>query len=198
MGGAGSGRRWGFSAKCATVEMPSIDVRSWARADLLRPGTHFSTGWRRFDEKTATLHVQAMSDRLALRHRRRTAVDEWRERHYVIGLGRTPCNFGGSRVWFICPARGCGRRAAILYGGALFACRRCYDLAYPSQREDAIGRAIRRGAKIRAKLGWEHSPYDRDWLKPKGMHWRTFERLSEQHDWIEGRALQLTMRRFMR
>ena len=44
----------------------------------------------------------------------------------------TPCHFGGERLWFQCPTPGCHRRAAKLYLGArVFACRRCYNLAYP-------------------------------------------------------------------
>jgi hypothetical protein len=43
-------------------------------------------------------------------------------------------------TWFICPAVGCGRCVAILYGGGIFACRHCYRLAYASSREEAGGR----------------------------------------------------------
>jgi hypothetical protein len=67
---------------------------------------------------------------------------------------RTPCNLGGWRAWFICPAVGCGRRVAILYGGGIFACRHCYRLADASSREDAGGRATRRADRLRARLGW--------------------------------------------
>jgi hypothetical protein len=31
---------------------------------------------------------------------------------YRINLGHIPCHYGGSRVWFLCPARGCARRVA--------------------------------------------------------------------------------------
>jgi hypothetical protein len=53
-----------------------------------------------------------------------------KDEQYPVRIERTPCNLGGSRHWFICPAVGCGRRAAILYGGGNFACRRCHQLAY--------------------------------------------------------------------
>jgi hypothetical protein len=33
---------------------------------------------------------------------------------------------------------------AILYGGGIFACRQCYQLAYPSQRESGYDRMARR------------------------------------------------------
>lgn len=56
----------------------------------------------------------------------------------VVSLVRTaqPRHIGGERIWFACP--GCGRRARVLYQpgvGHPFACRRCHDLAYASQRQ---------------------------------------------------------------
>jgi Transposase DDE domain len=75
-----------------------------------------------------------------------------RREHYPVRVVRSPCNLGGSRAWFICPAVGCGRRVAILYGGGIFACRRCYRLAYASAREDVCDRAARRADRLRARL----------------------------------------------
>jgi hypothetical protein len=54
-------------------------------------------------------------------YRHRSGDTEWKDEHYAVV--RTPCNLGGSRAWFICPAVGCWRRVAILYGGGIFACR---------------------------------------------------------------------------
>ncbi len=86
------------------------------------------------------------------------------------------------RCRIICPAQGCGRRVAILPGGSIFACRHCYRLAYPSQRENPDDRAARRADKIRARLGWESGIINPDGEKPKGMHWRTLLRLKAEHD----------------
>lgn len=71
---------------------------------------------------------------------------------------------------------------AILYGGGIFACRHCYRLAYPSQRKTWDGRARLRADGIRARLGWEPGILNGLGLKPKGMHWRTFERLFAEYD----------------
>ena len=98
--------------------------------------------------------MRAEQDRVILIYRRRSGDGDWRDEHYAVRIVRTPCNLGGWRAWFICPAVGCGRRVAILYGGAIFACRRCYQLAYASSREDAGGRATRRADRLRARLGW--------------------------------------------
>ena len=74
---------------------------------------------------------------------------------------------------FICPAAGCGRRVAILYGGGIFACRHCHQLAYFSSREDAGDRAARRRAeRLRARLGWEPGILNGEGGKPKWMRWR--------------------------
>lgn len=43
-------------------------------------------------------------------------------------------------------------------------------------------RATRRAEKIREKLKWDPGVLNGDQWKPKGMHWRTFERLCDQHE----------------
>ena len=112
-------------------------------------------------------------------------------------LAWTPCNFGGHRPWFICPAQGCGHRVAVLYGGrGIFACRHCYQLVYESQREQPHYRALRRAQAIRMKLGGSGSMAEPFPDKPKGMHWRTYERLRAEHDCVSqtsmmGMAIQL-------
>ena len=57
---------------------------------------------------------------------------------YPVLLTYTTLASGGRRPWFVCPAALCGRRCGVLYlapGGRIFACRRCYDLAYPCQQD---------------------------------------------------------------
>ena len=103
----------------------------------------------------------------------------------------TPCNYGGSRAWFRCPAVDCGRRVAILYGGTIFACRHCYRLAYSSQRENLDDRATRRADKIRDRLEWEPGILNGHGIKPKGMHSRTYQRLIIKHDAHVGISLNI-------
>lgn len=69
-----------------------------------------------------------------------------------VYLDWTACHLGGQRPWFLCPTRGCGRRIANLYGGAIFACRHCYRLAYPSQRETPDDRAAEHDAFVQESL----------------------------------------------
>jgi hypothetical protein len=115
---------------------------------------------------------------------------DWKDEQYPVRIVCTPCNLGGSRAWFICPAVGCGRRVAILYGGGIFACRRFYRLAYASSREDAGDRATRRADRLRARLGWEPGILNGEGGKPKWMRWRTFERLAGEHDRLVGRSMR--------
>ena len=129
-----------------------------------------------------SIQIRTEADRIVLNYRSRSNGDQWQPMEYPVHLEWTECNLGGRRVWFRCPASGCGRRAAILYGGAVFACRHCHQLAYQSQREVAHDRAARRADRIRDRLNWEPGILNGGGDKPKGMHWRTFERLKAQHD----------------
>ncbi|WP_135506345.1 hypothetical protein [Roseovarius aestuariivivens] len=176
MGGIGSGRHWHWDAKSTVADYRSIDVRRWAREGLLTPGRRFSWQWSIDDEKVASITVQAEHGQVRLIYRSRDHGDEWESHDYPVRLLSQQCHYGGHREWFACPARGCGRRVAKLYGGRIFACRHCYLLAYPSQREAGFQRAQRRADKIRERLGWE--PGCDNWgEKPKGMHWRTYHKL---------------------
>jgi hypothetical protein len=182
MGGLNSGRRWHYGAKDTTDDYRSIDVRRWQRDGLLTPGQAFGWQWSREGEVVASIRVRAEADRVVLNYRHRSGEEDWKDESYPVCLDRTECHLGGQRPWFIYPARGCGRRAAILYCGSIFACRHCCELAYPSQRETYDDRAARQANRIREKLSWEPGILNGDGSKPNGMHWNTFERLSAQHD----------------
>jgi hypothetical protein len=182
MGGIGSGRRWYAGAKDTIDNYRSIDVRRWKRDGLLEPYRSFSWQWSRQGEVVASMRVRTELDRVVLSYRHRSGGEAWRDESYPVYLDWTACHLGGQRPWFLCPARGCGRRVAILYGGGIFACRHCYQLAYPSQRENWDDRATRRADRIRNKLGWGPGILNDAGDKPKGMHWRTFARLVAQHD----------------
>ncbi|MCP4480595.1 MAG: hypothetical protein GY818_21120 [Planctomycetaceae bacterium] len=164
-------------------EYRSIDVRRWKRDGLLAPYQSFSWQWSRRGEVFASINVRTEPNRVNLTYRHRSGGEDWKDENYPVFLDWTDCNLGGQRPWFLCPAVGCRRRVAILYGGSIFACRHCYQLAYPSQRETCYDRAARRADRIREKLGWAPGILnDYEWEKPKGMHRRTFERLTAQHD----------------
>lgn len=196
MGGFGSGRHWHFSATATTDNFRAIDVRRWARDGLLQPGRAFCWHWRCAGDVTGSIKVRVEMGRVVLDYRTKSGCDDWQAQSYPVYLDATPCHFGGERQWFLCPARGCGRRVAKLYGGAIFACRYCHQLAYPSQREAFHDRAARKADGIRRKLDWEPGIANGHGPKPKGMHWRTFERLYTQHDDFERASLQAFMTRY--
>jgi len=196
MGGMGSGRHWYWGANDTTNDYRAIDVRRWQCDGLLTPGRAFGWQWSRDGEVVASIQVRVETGRVILNYRHRSGGGDWKDENYPVWLDWTACNLGGQRPWFRCPALGCGRRVAILYGGGIFACRHCYRLAYPSQRETWDDRAARRADRIRAKLGWELGILNGEGLKPKGMHWRTFERLTAEHDAFVEQSLAGMVQRF--
>jgi hypothetical protein len=178
MGGRGSGRHWHWNAKSTITDYRSLDVRRWARDGLLEPGRRFGWQWSIDGEQVASIQAQVEHGQVRLIYRSRDHGEEWESLDYPVRLLSHPCHFGGYREWFACPAQGCGRRVAKLYGGRIFACRHCYQLAYPSQREAAFQRAERRADKIRERLGWADD--EEEYVKPKGMHWQTYHRLVDE------------------
>lgn len=188
MGGIGSGRHWHWGTKPTTSEYRSIDVRRWAREGLLEPGQSFRWQWSLDGEVVGFILVSPATGRVRLRYRSRDYGEDWRDHDYTVRLLAQPCHLGGYREWFACPARGCGRRVAILYGGHIFACRHCHQLAYPSQREKPFERQWRRADKIKARLGWPEDPDLHYGMKPKGMHWKTYNRLVSKVDAFETQA----------
>jgi hypothetical protein len=128
---------------------------------------------------------------VTLIYRHKSGGNDWQPMDYPVRLEWTACTLGGRRAWFRCPANGCGRRVALLYlgGAGIFACRHCYRLAYACQRETADDRAARRADSIRERLGWQAGILNLNGGRPKGMHWRTFNRLTAEHDAFVGVSL---------
>lgn len=185
MGGWGSGRRWRLTCKVATADLWQIDVRRLHREGYLSTGRSFGWQWTQGGAVQASIRVRVAVDHVVLAYRQRTAGADWKEEEYPVRLTWTPCHFGGRRPWFLCPVRGCGRRVAMLYCGGIFACRYCHGLAYPSQRETADDRSIRRAERIRKRLGWAPGILNHESGRPRGMHWQTYFRLRmDHHRWV--------------
>ena len=182
MGGFGSGN-W-QSGRPTTSACRALDIRRLRHRRVLEPGLAFSWTWLINGESCGSIGIRTGSDQLILDYRHQSRGSDWRDVNIVIRLDSTPCKFGGRRLWFLCPIGRCGRRVGVLYLGSdgVFACRRCYRLAYECQRETASDRATRRADKLRERLGWEPGILNGEGDKPKGMHWATFERLTDEHD----------------
>lgn len=182
MGGLGSGRNRDWCAKGITDHRPSLDIRRLKKKSLLEPGLCFDSRWSIHGDSVAVINVRTTSDHLQLSYRYQEGELDWVSMNFPVYIEWTRCHLGGNRPWFLCPHTGCGRRVAILYGGRMFTCRHCSKLAYQSQREQDFERAIRKAERIRERLGWEPGILNgKDW-KPKGMHWRTYDGLTAQHD----------------
>ena len=152
----------------------AIDVRRWAREERLRPGRRFSYSWpNRPKPYPNTVSCRTETDALFIK---------WAtspEQHVPIVW--TKCPLGGRRPWFRCNF--CGGRVGLLYsGGEKFACRRCYGLAYESQQQIPRLRRIRKAQKIREGLGGTANLLQPFPEKPRGMHWRTYNRIKQVYE----------------
>ena len=141
----------------------------------------------------AWIDVETDHDRIYLKYRVRSYGEDWSDVEQGIPVVWTPCRFGGERPWFMCsvPSNGahCWRRVIKLYGaGRFFACRHCYRLAYASQQESAHQRSLGKSQKIRMRLGGSPNMLEEFPDKPKGMHWRTYDRWRRVHDVAEERS----------
>jgi hypothetical protein len=140
-----------------------------------------------------SINVEAECHFVTIKYRSRSYGEDWSDVEQRVGVVWTPCRFGGERPWLVCSVASngvyCGRRVIKLYSaGRLFACRHCYRLAYTSQQESAHQRGLSKSQKIRMRLGGSASMLDEFPEKPKGMHWRTFDRLCRKHDEAEERS----------
>ena len=153
----------------------SIDVRRWRREGLLRPGRRFGWSWFQGEKRESSIGVEVMAEAVRLSYVWDRGTPREREIRYKVGIARTPCHFGGTRPWFVCPGRGCRRRVTTLYLlGAYFLCRHCQGLGYEEARPH---RLLRRAQRVRQRLGGPTGlsyPFP---PRPKGMWRRTYDRL---------------------
>jgi hypothetical protein len=117
--------------------------------------------------------------------------------HYPVSMVTTPCRFGGSRWWWVCPAT--GRRVRKLYlpnGGTRFLSRGlgAYRLTYASQHRRRVDRMHDRCRRLYQRLGIDcDGPSGHCWpTKRKGMHWRTYDAICNRLE-IEEHGLDLNL-----
>lgn len=189
MGGIGSGRHF-IGARSTTTDYLNLDVRKLKRDGILVPGLRSSVQWKRRSGAFAEISILCGVDRLTLIYKNKRDAEDWEDLQYPIQLDYTECSIGGRRVWFRCPAVGCGRRVAILYGGRVFVCRHCHRLVYDSQRESGPDRVARKLDKIRKRLSWPAGFLNGIGDKPKGMRWRTYYALFAKHQFFANRVFK--------
>jgi len=179
--------RYAGGGKSTVESCRSIDVLDWHRRGCLRSPRRFSWVWRQDGERVASIKVETERHRVTLKYRSRRYGEDWTDAKQQFPVVWTPCSFGGDRPWFICTY--CRRQVSKLYNaGHLFACRQCSRLAYASQQESAHERGLLKAQRIRMRLGGTANMLDDFPEKPKGMHWRTYERLCCVHDAAQARS----------
>ncbi len=176
-----------YDRKMTTEEAKRIDIREWQRNNDLQNGNSGELSWRnsRTKEITGSISFEVKTDCLVFSYRAKRHNDQhWQNYKVIAPLTYTSCNYGNSRVWFMCPR--CSKRVAILYVNTQIACRTCQRLNYASQQKTkGMCQDQDRMNKIRQKLNW---PLYQDVLfrtKPKGMHYKTFYHLVKEHDFYE-------------
>jgi hypothetical protein len=194
MGGPGSGMWYRWDTRTTLDQVHQLDVRWLHRHGYLDHLSRWVT-WSRGERQTGSVGVRLVDGCLVVEYRcRQRGTDAWEDIRQVITLEWTPCHYGGQRPWFRCP--GCQRRVAVLCGDdRLFLCRHCYRLPYTSQYETRLDRLYRKLRKLRDRVGEQYA------RKPKGMHWRTWERLRDQAldaEMIWDLAREATLDRLMR
>ncbi len=184
MGGFGSGGWYRWNKATTIEEVKRIDIRFLKRRGWLtnNPNTWKSghLTWTCGGRDSGFINFSSYHDRVELNYRYREGGNEWQPVKQTVYLESTPCHYGGSRKWFLCPL--CNRRVGVLCGaGKLFLCRHCYQLPYSSQRESGLDRLISQKHKLGYRI---FEDYDGDgWRKKKGMHQTTFGRLLKKY-WL--------------
>jgi hypothetical protein len=152
-----------------TIEQTrSIDIRTLQRADYFCGPKDGSWTWRINGKIVGEARIGWDGDRLTIRDQ-------------AIDIGLTPCRFGGYRFCFRCS---CGRHVAALYSptGQPWACRHCHRLTYATRQAVSRDRNLLRAQRIRQRLGGSPNMLEDFPLKPKGMHWRRYDRMRDVHD----------------
>jgi hypothetical protein len=179
-GGFGSGRHRGKP----TVESGlTLDLNRLIRRRDVLPGEHVSGSlvWTstRTGEQSASIGYEASLVNPEAAWVRLFYAANNTPKNYRVQLETTPCHYGGTRWWWLCPLS--GRRAAKLYlppGATVFAAREFYRLAYRSQRETAINRMQARQVRLYRKLAGEDHYFGQSTPpRPVGMHGKTYARL---------------------
>lgn len=189
MGGYGSGRR-------ADVSRETLEDLVCIDADALQRSCSFEVG--SFAQLNFALHRRPWRQ-FEFRVDEGSAIIQTRQegdvpRHCRIEIEPYSCRFGGFRYYFRCPFVdgnvGCHRRVTKIYWyGNQFRCRQCTALSYRSQSESQFSRNLRRGNRIRIRLGGSRSALDPIPIRPKGMWRRTYFRLFDECRQAEDSAM---------
>ncbi|WP_417495615.1 hypothetical protein [Maricaulis sp.] len=180
MGGYGSGGR-NRTGRPLYGQTSPLAVNRVAKAGGLESGARLTWQWTWTNGQESTIgiigHGRCEGVTLAYQYYPSSGCEPVPVR-IMVRVEWMPCHFGGERVWWLCP--NCQRRCLKLYGwGGRHACRACQHIGYATQQEKHRDRIQSRANRVRKKLGGEPGveSFPR---KPKGMHWRTYERYCDE------------------
>lgn len=177
MGGLGSG---GHNSKGKRIVEGHywLDASDLKRRGLLRRGAYSQLFWKgRGGEPGPSIRIKGGKDTVELQYGWRRGNEPWQLHEERVALRHHERNFGGCETYFLCPK--CARTVKRLYsGGVRYLCRTCHCLVHASTQERPGNRATRKNQKLRRRLGAEIGLGDWIGPKPKGMHRKTFEKIS--------------------
>ena len=195
MGGMGSGSWIRRDRKTKTGEVYQMDLCSIKKYGALKDGSRGTFSWPIGDDPP-TMAFRVESDRLILAYWVKLD-DTWQHVEEFVELDRTPCHYGGERLWFLCPT--CKKRVAVLYeSGGRFICRHCADLSYRSKSGTREDRLRRKAGQIRRRLGASENLSEPILSRPKRMHRKTFERLKREEQAANDEIQQLVSAKLWR
>jgi len=152
-----------------------LDVRVLRRGGGLTPGASYRTAWKVGDHSLGAADIfvgEAVMDLRAVHPLSGSATGSF-------DVDRTPCPYGGTRTWLVCP--GCGSRRCVLYLSARdgFLCRSCLDLTYRSSQLSKTNRKFSRMRNLADRLGLDLA--SGQLVGQKGMHGTTTMRIMRQY-----------------
>jgi hypothetical protein len=166
----GRGEYSRIDVKNTTADYHSINITDLSRKNALAYGDHH-LHWSNNGNITSSISLSVDCISITFKYSIKDPSGQPISVNKPIPLDITPCNYGGQRKWFICD---CGRRVGRLFiNRQQIACRHCLNLSYPSQRQDELFRARQRVSRLESKFNGQT-------FRPKGMHQKTYERLTER------------------
>ncbi len=176
MGGFGSTRWNGKQVRATTESLEALTVAA------LRPffGNQTNALFVEWAGTGTQIELFVSQKHVVLDYAYRVGEGELRPVRETVVVSRTPCTYGGSRAWLVCPGCQTRRRALYLAPGTLrFRCRRCHGLQYEIQRMKPLDRHMHRALVLQRRLdGCEGGNIRQIALKkPKGMHRTTYRRI---------------------
>ncbi len=189
MGGLGSGG-WNATGRTTTGQALTLDVNNLNKRGVLTAGVVAKSEWTRGGEPYGNIQIHSKENEISLIYKTRIRDGDWQDVNEAVSIVWEPCRFGGQRPFFLCPQ--CGRRIIKLYGVSRFLCRTCNNLIYPSQRERWSDRALRKANRLRQKLGGNPGMASSIAPRPRYMHHRTYEQITDGIHESETTAMEFT------